>query len=81
MGSFFGIKGALVGALIGAVLTPEAKEQLGILKDWLVENEVLPKMLSWFSTQLTEALMGLNALTQGDFGGFISGLDNLVLPS
>ena len=79
LGSFFGIKGALVGALIGAVLTPEAKEQLGILKDWLVENEVLPKMLSWFSTQLTEALMGLNALTQGDFGGFISGLDNLVL--
>jgi hypothetical protein len=79
LGSFFGIKGALIGAVLGAILTPEAKEQLGILKDWLVENEVLPKMLSWFSEQLTDALIGLNALTQGDFGGFISGLDNLVV--
>lgn len=78
-GSLFGVKGALIGAILGAFMTDEVKAELEKLGTFLKESGIAPAIQSFLADTLRGALEGINALTKLDFEGVYDNLGNLAL--
>lgn len=90
LGLIFGPKFALIGAAIGAVLTPENREALTKLgetasgladkfKKMFPKFPTLEKILNGITTTVGGAIEGIDKLLQGDFEGFIKEIDDVGL--
>ena len=78
-GSLFGVKGALIGAILGAFMTDEVKAELEKLGTFLKESGIAPAIQSFLADTLRGALEGINALTKLDFEGVYDNLGSLAL--
>lgn len=79
LGSLFGIRGAIIGGILGIFNTPEVRAELEEFGQWLKESGIGPAVLEFVTGTLKSALEGLNALTRLDFDGFFDNVGSLTM--
>lgn len=79
LGSLFGIRGAIIGGILGIFNTPEIRAELTEFGQFLKESGIGPAVLEFVTGTLKNALEGLNALTRLDFGGVFENIGSLTM--
>lgn len=79
LGSLFGIRGAIIGGILGIFNTPEIRAELTEFGQFLKDSGIGPAVLEFVKGTLKNALEGLNALTRLDFGGVFENIGSLTM--